>query len=85
MEVKASGDSRVEALKVFSGVSNQETRDELPHGKVRGPEVRSALMFIGAFADWRNGMEEYAGPILWCNPCVRHGSVVHPLAGRAGV
>lgn len=60
VEVKASGDSRVEALKVFSGVSNQETRDELPHGKVRGPEVRSALMFIGAFADWRNGMEEYA-------------------------
>ena len=60
VEVKASGDSRVEALKVFSGVSNRETRDELPHGKVRGPEVRSALMFIGAFADWRNGMEEYA-------------------------
>ena len=60
VEVKASGDSRVEALRVFSGVSNQETRDELPHGKVRGPEVRSALMFIGAFADWRNGMEEYA-------------------------
>ena len=40
VEVKASGDSRVEALKVFSGVSNQETRDELPQGKVRGPEVR---------------------------------------------
>jgi len=29
VEVKASGDSRVEALKVFSGVSNRETLDEL--------------------------------------------------------
>ena len=60
VEVAASGNGRVERLKVFSGVSNQETRDELPHGKVRGPEVRSALMFIGAFDDWRDGMEEYA-------------------------
>ena len=60
VEVKASGDGRVEALKVFSGVANKETRDELPHGKVRGPEVRSALMFVGSFADWRDGMEEYA-------------------------
>ena len=60
VEVKASGDGRVEALKVFSGVANKETRDELPHGKVRGPEVRSSLMFVGSFADWRDGMEEYA-------------------------
>lgn len=60
VEVKASADGRVERLKVFSGVADKETRDELPHGKVKGPEVQSALMFIGAFDDWRDGMEEYA-------------------------
>ncbi len=69
VKVRASRDGRIDALQVFSGVSDQSTRDELPHGKVKGPEVHSALMFIGAFDDWRDGMEEYA----------RANTVVQPM------
>lgn len=69
VKVQASGDGRIDGLKVFSGVSNDETRDKLPHGKVNGPTVHSALMFIGVFDDWRNGMEEYA----------RANTVVQPM------
>lgn len=58
--VKASGNSTINSLKVFSGVANEETRDVLPHGKIEGTAVRSALMYIGCHSDWRNGMEEYA-------------------------
>ncbi len=60
VEVEASGDGRIERLKVFSGVSDDNTRDVLPHGKVKGTSVASALMFIGAYTDWRDGMEVYA-------------------------
>ena len=84
VEVKASGDGRVEALKVFSGVANKETRDELPHGKVRGPEVRSALMFVGSFVDWRDGMEEYARANTLVQPMRKTWTRGTPSAGRAG-
>lgn len=36
------------------------TRDEIPHGLVKGNNVLSPKMFIGHFADWRIGMETYA-------------------------
>ncbi len=60
VSVKASAQGQIDEMKVFSGVSNSETRDILPHGKITGPEVRSALMFVGYFEDWRTGMETYA-------------------------
>lgn len=58
--VNASGNNTINSLKVFSGVANEETRDIIPHGKIEGKSVRSALMYIGRHSDWRNGMEEYA-------------------------
>lgn len=59
VKVKASRNGRVESLKVFSGVSDNETRDVLPHGKLVGPTVSSARMFIGCYDDWRQGMDAY--------------------------
>ena len=54
-------------LCVYSGAAdvqdkpeNSETRDVLPHGKIPGPTVSSARMFIGFFNDWRDGMEQFA-------------------------
>ncbi|WP_303175788.1 alpha-galactosidase [Paraprevotella xylaniphila] len=52
---------------VYSGASDikghpseSETRDVIPHGKIPGPTVSSARMFIGFFDDWRDGMEQFA-------------------------
>lgn len=54
-------------VSVYSGASDikghpseSETRDVIPHGKIPGPTVSSARMFIGFFEDWRDGMEQYA-------------------------
>ena len=55
-----SNNGTVNALRVFSGVSTADTRDSIPHGKVKGPEVVSARMFVGYFDDWRTGMETFA-------------------------
>lgn len=55
-----SKNGTVNSLQVFSGVSTSDTRDKIPHGKVKGPEVVSARMFVGYFDDWRTGMETFA-------------------------
>ena len=54
-------------LCVYSGASDvqsssdkSETRDVIPHGKIPGPTISSARMFIGFFNDWRDGMEQFA-------------------------
>lgn len=54
-------------LCVYSGASDvkespdkSETRDVIPHGKLVGPTISSARMFIGFFQDWRDGMEQFA-------------------------
>ena len=60
----------ISRLEVFSGITHPATRDHYsrgegvpgylqPHGTVRGTEVKSALMMVGLFDDWRTGMETY--------------------------
>lgn len=60
VSVKASDDSKIDALKAFSGVSTNETHDVLPHGYLHGKEVSSARFFIGYNDDWRDGMNMFA-------------------------
>ncbi len=60
VKVSGSSNGKIKSLCIFSGVSDQETRDEIPHGKLEGQAVSSARMFIGFYNDWRKGMEEYA-------------------------
>lgn len=47
-------------LEVFGGITSSETRDVLPHGKISGATIKSPKMFLGCFADWRQGLEAYA-------------------------
>jgi len=47
-------------LRVLAGFSEEAvTRDKIPHGEVVGDTLRSPLVFVGAFSDWREGMEAY--------------------------
>lgn len=50
----------ISSLEVFGGVTSTETRDNLPHGALKGNSVKSPLIFIGLYNDWRKGMEDYA-------------------------
>lgn len=45
---------------VFGGIADSATRDNSPHGSVSGNEIHSPKIFLGCFADWRDGMTAYA-------------------------
>jgi hypothetical protein len=52
------------SLDVYGGISSPtgvrtDTHDTVPHGLVRGKQVMSPRVFLGSFADWRDGMEAY--------------------------
>ncbi len=55
-----SNNGTVDGLRVYSGASDSETRDVIPHGKVNGPVITSARMLVGYFDDWRTGLETFA-------------------------
>ena len=57
---------------VYGGMTDAQTRDTLPHGAVSGPSVVSPTILIGAFDDWREGLDAYgaanaeiAPPLPW--------------------
>ncbi|MBD5224438.1 MAG: hypothetical protein HDS68_00490 [Bacteroidales bacterium] len=52
--------AQVSKFECLSGLSNYFTRDMLPHGKVKGTSVSSARFMVGAFDDWREGMDQFA-------------------------
>lgn len=50
----------IDTLVAYGGIATNLTRDIIPHGKVSGKSVKSPLMMVGRFADWRDGMETFA-------------------------
>ncbi|MBD2868005.1 alpha-galactosidase [Paenibacillus arenilitoris] len=46
-------------LRVYGGAADLQTRDTVPHGAVRGKTLLSPTLFVGAFADYRDGLEAY--------------------------
>ncbi|WP_309121213.1 alpha-galactosidase [Paenibacillus sp.] len=46
-------------LRAFGGVSGLHTRDTLPHGTAKGLVNVSPLVFVGAYDDYRTGMEAF--------------------------
>lgn len=79
VDVTATGNNTLSSLKVFSGVSDNNTRDQLPHGKLDGPTITSARMFVGWFDDWRNGMDEFGRANHHYCPQTRHVEIWHTL------
>ena len=62
---KVNTPNSITSLIVYGGISDNysgkhpTTRDQLPHGKVKGTTVKSPKVMIGYFDDWRDGMEVY--------------------------
>jgi alpha-galactosidase len=46
-------------LRVYGGAADMQTRDTLPHGSVKGKSIVSPKIFVGAFSDYRDGLEAY--------------------------
>ncbi|MBR1788845.1 MAG: hypothetical protein IJ762_06635 [Bacteroidaceae bacterium] len=81
--VDATGNASIRSLQLISGMSDRETRDDLPdyghlpHGKLVGDTVCSARFFVGFFDDWRVGMETFADACATVHPAMsnwQHGT-----------
>ena len=46
-------------VELYGGATGHWTHDVDPHGVVTGTTIRSPLMMVGYFDDWRKGMETY--------------------------
>lgn len=46
-------------LRVYGGAADLHTRDTVAHGSVRGKSIVSPTIFVGAFPDYRDGLEAY--------------------------
>jgi alpha-galactosidase len=57
---KVTNDNNTAGISLWAGYTEKEvTRDEIPHGIIKGNSVLSPKMFVGYFSDWRDGMEFY--------------------------
>lgn len=76
IDVQAAG-GHISSLDIYGGISSPtgvrtDTHDTIPHGLVHGEHVTSPCIFIGAFSDWREGLEAYGKanaavhpPLVW--------------------
>ncbi|MUG86538.1 carbohydrate-binding protein [Paenibacillus timonensis] len=56
----SGSNDRLNKLNVYGGFSSlASTHDSLPHAKVNGTTIASPKVFVGYFADYRDGMETY--------------------------
>lgn len=46
-------------LRVYGGAADMQTRDTVAHGTIRGKSIVSPTIFVGAFSDYRDGLEVY--------------------------
>ncbi|MDE6079260.1 MAG: alpha-galactosidase [Duncaniella sp.] len=60
IQVATDSGCTVDTLVAFGGVATSLTRDIIAHGAVKGKSVKSPLIFVGRYADWRDGMEAFA-------------------------
>lgn len=49
----------VMGFEVFGGIADTMTRDVEAHGMVSGSTVKSPLIFVGYYSDWRDGLRSY--------------------------
>ncbi|WP_339797808.1 S-layer homology domain-containing protein [Paenibacillus sp. FSL R5-0744] len=71
--------NRLNELVVYGGAASDVTRDTQPHGILTGAELSSPMIMVGAFSDYRTGLEEYGKanaiitPPLLLNPELPQG------------
>lgn len=75
---KANG--TVSSVRAFSGVTSKYTHDSQPHGTVTGNVVSSPRLVLGAYDDWRAGMERYANLNATVKPALKWAGGHVPFA-----
>jgi len=59
LRVEGAMPGEISRLRVYGGAAGLHTRDTVPHGAARGTAIASPRIFVGAFADYRAGLEAY--------------------------
>ena len=57
-------------LRVYGGAADMQTRDTVAHGSIRGRSIVSPTIFVGAFSDYRDGLEAYGKANAVCSPAL---------------
>ncbi|MBM7565776.1 alpha-galactosidase [Paenibacillus sacheonensis] len=57
--VESAAGQAVQRLEIYGGASSDYTRDTIPHGIVAGTEVASPTIWLGAFDDYREGLQAF--------------------------
>ncbi len=59
-DLHGGGSDTANKVTAWGGYTEEAVnRDKIPHGSIRGRELRSPLIFVGCFGDWRAGLESY--------------------------
>jgi len=61
----------LESLRVYGGATGTLSRDTQPHGSVSGTTITSPRVFVGAFTDWRDGLETFGKAAARLHPPLR--------------
>ncbi len=61
IRTKTASSNQITEMVVYCGAADGITRDKYgaPHGSISGKNIKSAIIMVGDFADWRTGMETY--------------------------
>jgi len=57
--IRNIGKQQVGALDIYGGASGYWSHDTQPHGTITARVITSPRIFVGWFADWRDGMEAF--------------------------
>lgn len=60
VKITSDNPGALKALICYGGVADTLTRDSKAHGFISGKTIKSPKVFVGAYDDWRNGLDEYA-------------------------
>ncbi|MCY9667186.1 DUF5010 C-terminal domain-containing protein [Paenibacillus alginolyticus] len=72
--------NKMNSLTVYGGASSNITHDAELHGSISGTELTSPTVFVGYFADYRAGLEEYGrANAVFTPPLSFHGSVAQEV------
>lgn len=61
IRTKTASSNQITEMVVYCGAADGITRDKYgaPHGSISGKNIKSAIIMVGDFVDWRTGMETY--------------------------
>jgi alpha-galactosidase len=76
IEARNIANGVIHNLRVYGGATGTLSRDTQPHGNVSGTTIASPRIWIGSFADWRDGLEAFGNANARIHP---------PLAWDGGV